>query len=119
MNNQTISTAGLVLAFAIGCGSSVPPARVASTETAVRSARAAGAERVPDANHHLKLAEDELAKAKTLSSKKHRDEAEAMLHRAGADAALAAALTDEARQKAATEGLPGSVPAEQSPLPSR
>ena len=102
--NRTISTVGLVAAFAVGCGSSLPPARVASTETAVQSAREAGAERVPQADQHLKMAEDNLARAKTLNAKKDGDKAEAMLRRASADAALAAALTDEAKQTKAATG---------------
>lgn len=114
----TISTAGLVAAFAIGCASTVPPARVASTETAVQAARDSGADNVPGANAHLKMAEQELAKAKSLNGK-DRDGAEALLTRADSDAALAAALTDEARQKASAESGTHPARAKQPPAPSR
>lgn len=97
--NRTISTVGLAAAFVVGCGSTVPPARIASSEAAVQAAREAGAERVPAANKHLQAAEDELVKAKGVNSTKDREAAEAHLERAEADAALAAALADEARQK--------------------
>ncbi len=101
---RTISTIGLVAAFAIGCGSTVPEARVASTETAVQSARASGADRDPEASRHLKMAEAELSKAKALNGKREGDEASALLSRAESDAALAAALSDEAKQKAWAAG---------------
>jgi Domain of unknown function (DUF4398) len=99
----SISTIALALATALaaGCASTtVPPARVASTESAVQSARAAGADRVPDASAHLKAAEDQLGRAKNLiEKKKDSDQAEALLSRAKSDAALAVALSQQARQE--------------------
>jgi hypothetical protein len=113
--NRTISTVGLVAVFAIGCASTLPSSRVQATETAVQSARESGAGGVPEADKHLKMADDALAQAKSLNRKGEGDEAEAMLTRAEADAALAAALSDEAKQKAAIQGSKGEVRAKQPP----
>lgn len=114
----SISMLGVVAAWAAAaCGSTpVPPARVASTETAVQSARQAGADRVPAANAELKRAEDELGKAKTLIGEGDNKEAEAMLMRAESDAALAAALTREAQQKAVTEAAMQRVRSMSTPM---
>jgi hypothetical protein len=117
--NHKISTIGLVAVFAIGCASTVQPGRLAATETAVQSARAAGAERITDANTHLKLAEDELAQAKRLNSQGDGHAAEALLSRAESDAALAAALSDEAREKEPPKVPTDSARAKQQPEPSR
>ena len=113
---QSIWTLGLVAALAVGCkSSSVPPARVASTEAAVKSAREAGADRVPDAQARLKAAEDQLVMAKRLIDKGETGEVEGLLTRAESDAALAAALSYEAQQKAATEAEKQPVRAKQPP----
>ena len=98
----SICTVGL-LACAVGCASTPPPtAKVASTQTAVQSARAEGAAGVPDAQPYLTKAEDQLGKAHGLMKKGDNDEAAALLTRAEADAQLATALTHEAKQNAAT-----------------
>lgn len=109
--NRTISTAGLVVAaLVIGCGSSVPPSQVASAETAVRSARASGADQNQEAKKHLRMAEDELAKAKKLNADKDHDEAMAMFNRASADAALAESLANESKKKALIAAPPPEGP---------
>ena len=98
--NRMISTAAFaVVAFAIGCGSSVPPARVASAEAAVQWARASGAGSVPEAKPHLTRAEQTLSKAKAVNDHKDRDEAVALFSRAEADAALAASIATESKKK--------------------
>ena len=91
------------LAACAGCASTpVPDARVASTESAVQSARAAGADRVPEANQHLRMADDELGKARGFIQNGDNDKATAMLRRAESDANLAAALSRETKQKMMT-----------------
>lgn len=111
---RSISTLGLVAALAVGCSASpVPPARMASAETAVQSAREAGAERSPEASRHLTLAEDELGKAKMLNSKGKTDEAEQALTRSQSDAALAAALAREAEQRAKSGSMNQTTPSTQ------
>jgi hypothetical protein len=101
---RSISTLGLVAAFAAGCAATpVPSTRFASTEAAVQSARQAGADRIPDASKHLKMAEEQLGSARSLDRGHGKpEEVDAMLIRAKSDAALAAALAQEAKQKART-----------------
>ena len=112
-------TLGVVVACALagGCASTpVPEAQVASTQEAVQSARQAGADRVPEANKHLTMAEDQLAKARTHISKGDNDDALPLLTRAEYDAALAAALSREAQQKAATEAVIVRVQSVSAPM---
>lgn len=103
---MSIRMAGLatVLAVAVGCASApVPTARMTSTEQAVQSARGAGAETVPDADAYLTRAESQLADARQLVDEGENEEAAELLMRAEADAQLAAALSREAQQRAATD----------------
>jgi hypothetical protein len=73
---------------------------MASSEGAIRGAEEAGAQSVPAATLHLKLAEEqrELALALVKDDKNHR--AEYMLARSEADAELAVALARAARAQA-------------------
>lgn len=81
----------------------LPAARVGSAEAGVREARAAGAERIPNAASHLRLAELQIERARRLIEDGEPDRAHWMLLRAEADAAVAAALSREAEQKVATD----------------
>lgn len=96
---SSISTAGLVLAtFVSACAAhSVPAARVGSAEATVRAARADGAATTPDAAVYLRLAEQQVDDAKRLIDEGEPERAEWLLVRAEADAALAAALSREAK----------------------
>ena len=77
----------------------LPAARVGSAEAAVLAARAHGAARLPDAAMHVRLAEDQIARARRLIGEGEHERAEWFLVRAEADATLAAALAREAEQK--------------------
>jgi hypothetical protein len=113
-----ISTLAIMAACAAGCASTpVPTAQVASTETAVQSARAAGASGVPQASSHLTDAESELGKAKNLINSGDNDQAGPLLTRAEADANLAAALSREAQQKASTDAAIQRVRTMSTPTP--
>src|SRR5262245_15246951 len=99
-----IAALGLAAAGAVGCASTpVPAAQVASAETTLRGAREAGADRVPEANRHLQMADDQLGQAKKLIKKGDNDKAAALLARSQSDAALATGLTQEAQQAAARD----------------
>jgi hypothetical protein len=121
--NRTISTVGLLAAAAMACSQTVPASRVASAETAVQLARQGGAASIPNANNQLAIAEDEIVQAKNLNDKRNGDAAEAMLVRAEADAALAAALANEAQHKARLEvpnrGTEDATRAKQAPQQGR
>jgi hypothetical protein len=92
----------LVLSTALGCATtSLPQDRVTSLQASMRSAEEVGAKDVPQAALHLKLAEEELARAKQLAALGDPERAELFLRRAAVDAELALALTreDEAQKE--------------------
>jgi len=100
----------LVPALGIGCGSAPPPtARLGSSEAAIRSAREVGAPNDPKAALHLKLAEEQRAKAEALVKEGKNEEAEGLLMRAEADAELALALARSAQMKAEADKTMESV----------
>jgi hypothetical protein len=86
----------LAIPFMTACAAAPPPSeRMALAESAVRAAQEVGAERVPTAELHVRLAEDEIQKAKALSNNDQNERADTMLQRASADAELALALARE------------------------
>jgi len=96
-----ISAASLFAAVTAGCASAPPPTeRLASAEAAVRAAREVGAERVPTAELQVKLADEEIQKARALAKAGENERAESMLQRASSDAELALALAREGRMRA-------------------
>jgi hypothetical protein len=97
----------VVTALASGCGGAPPPVdqRVA-TEAAIRAAKEAGAEQEPAAKLYLKLADEQLGKAKKLIDDNDNVEALALLQRAESDADLAHALAKKkASEDAAAEAV--------------
>lgn len=89
--------AGLVAA----CGSSTQPPtdRLASTDAAIRSARELGAQSDPQAALHLKLADEQVAQARTLMKDGENKRADLVLQRASSDAELAVMMTKERNAK--------------------
>ncbi len=84
----------------VACASrSLPTARVGSVEAGVRAAREVGAENVPAAALHLRIAQGELSRARTLVHDGEYEQAEWLLVRSEADAALAVALAREANAR--------------------
>lgn len=74
---------------------SAPVQRMADAQAAYRAAKEAGAEKDPQALLHLKLAEEQFAKAKTLLDQEENRRADFLLIRAKADAELALAMAEE------------------------
>ncbi|XXX73074.1 DUF4398 domain-containing protein [Sorangium sp. So ce134] len=96
---------GLVLA---GCGGSMPPPndQLAESQAAIRAADEVGAETDPQATLHLKLAREQLEKAKKLIEAEENEAALRLLERAEADAELALAIAKaRATQAQAEEAL--------------
>ena len=96
--------------FAWACGASIPaPTQpMADAESASRSAREVGADNQPAAKLQVKLADEQIAEAKTLIANGENERASYVLLRARADAELALALAREQnalveRQKAAEQ----------------
>ena len=79
-----------------GCGGDPPPNdRLMASVAAARSAREMGAQSSPQAALHLKLADEEITKAKALMNDGDNKRAAYTLLRAKADAELALALAKE------------------------
>jgi hypothetical protein len=96
MKTKWIWAAGSV-AFLLACGASfpVPTQRMADAESAHRSALELGAANQPAAQLHVKLAEEQMAKAKSLINDGDNKLADSMLIRSKADSELAIALARE------------------------
>lgn len=96
----------LLFATAAACAARpLPAARVGSAEAAVRSAREHGATRLPEAALHLRLAEDQVTRARRLIEEGELEHAQWLLVRAEADASVAEALAREAEQRSAVERI--------------
>jgi hypothetical protein len=96
---STMITGGLALAVA-ACGSYPPPTeRMASSEAAIRGAQEVGSGSVPAAALSVKLAQEEVQKAKQLMQDGDNRRAELVLMRAQADAELALAQAREMQAK--------------------
>jgi hypothetical protein len=91
----------LAAAMLAACGGSFPPPddRLRSTEASVRSAQDLGAANTPQAALHVKLAQEQLDKAKQLMKDGENQRADSILLRATADAELAALLAKETSVK--------------------
>jgi hypothetical protein len=91
------------IGLSLACGASFPPPmqHMADAESAHRSALELGAAAQPAAQLHVKLAEEQMAKAKSLISDGDNKEADSLLIRSKADSELALALARE--QAAAVE----------------
>jgi hypothetical protein len=85
------------VAFSLACGASfpVPTQHMADAESAHRSALELGAASQPAAELHVKLAEEQMSKAKALISDGSNREADSLLIRSKADSELALALARE------------------------
>lgn len=105
-----IVTTGFVAGFALtalACaGAPQPTERLASAQAAVRAAKEVGADNVPQAQLHTKLAEEQVIQANKLIEEGENERADMVLRRATADAELAVALArqaESARQADAAE----------------
>ena len=87
-----------------GCGSyPAPTERAASAEASIRGAQEVGAGSVPSAALSVKLAQEEVQKAKQLMQDGDNKRAELILMRAQADAELALSQAREQQAKAEAE----------------
>lgn len=102
------STSGL--AIVAGCATApMPQAQVASSEGAIAGAQEAGAQWVPQAALHLKLAQEQRERALVLLKDGDTERANHLLARAEADALLAVALSHESQSQAAAEKMLDAV----------
>jgi hypothetical protein len=93
--NKSIVLLVTTSALVLGCGASFPPPtqRLADAESAQRSAAELGAANLPDAQLHLKLAQEQTAQAKSAMTEGDNARADSLLVRAKSDAELAIALS--------------------------
>jgi len=83
-------------ACATACAASQPPTdRMTSAQAAVRAAHDVGAQKVPEAQLHVRLAEEQIRKARSLIDNGDNSRADLILQRANADAELGLALARE------------------------
>ena len=110
MKLSLVTIALAAASSAVACGSSPPPtARYASTSASIRAAHEVGAEKVPDAQLHLAMAEDQLNQAKRLMNDGDNEKAAWLLARAQSDADLAVALAREADTRAAADNVSAQI----------
>lgn len=84
----------------VGCASHpAPTEQLASSLAAVRGAEEVGAKNVPEAALHVKLAEEQIERAKRLMNDGDNAKAEDLAVRAYQDAELALAIAREANSK--------------------
>ncbi len=100
--NRIIGLAVVVIGVGAGACASAPPPheRVASSEASIRGAREVGAEQIPQGALELKLAQEELERAKAQMRAGDNSAASFTLLRSQADAELALALAREAKTRA-------------------
>ncbi len=100
MTRALISGLSITLFFGAACGGAVVPhEKMAAAEAEMRAAEVAGARDVQQAALHLKMANDQVAKAKGLIERNENEEAALILDCAQADAQYALALAKEEATK--------------------
>jgi len=96
MNKLKIAIATGVSLLGLGCASNPMPAeQMASAEASLRAAQEIGAQRVPRAELHMRLAREQLTTARKLNADGENERAVMLLTRARADAELAIAIARE------------------------
>lgn len=109
----------MVLLTAAGCAGAPPPqAEVASAAAAVRGAEEAGAHQFPQAELHLKLANEQVQHARALMEDEKNERARAIAVRAYQDAELAIAIARTAQSEQQLQTFVAHHPSVQSAEPS-
>jgi hypothetical protein len=89
---------GLLAASAGACGgAAVPQETLTAAQASVKGAEVGGATQDPKAQLHLKLANEQIEKAKKLIENGDNEEAARLIDRAQADADLALALAQQGK----------------------
>jgi len=105
------STYAALVAVCAACASyPEPTTHLAASMAAVRGAETAGAEQVPQAALHLKLAQEQLAQAESMINSDDNERADGMAIRAYNDAELALALAREAQSRQKLESYAEAHP---------
>lgn len=92
-SNIIVSLTSLSALFVAACGSAaLPMDKLTEAKSTVRAAQEAGAQGTPQAQLHLKMANDELASAQKAVDDNDGERARLLLNQAQADADLSLAL---------------------------
>jgi hypothetical protein len=104
MAKALVSGLSAITLLWLGCGSApVPHEKMAAAEAEMRAAEVGGARDVQQAALHLKMAQDQVAKAKKLIEDDENEEATLVLDCAQVDAQYALALAKEEATKKEAE----------------
>lgn len=110
MRNLKLSLVIGATLVGVGCGSTaLPTEKLTAAEASVRAAQEVGASSVPQAELHLKLAQEQVQTARKLSSDGDNERAAQVLLRAKADADLALALARDAQAAREVEAAGGKL----------
>jgi hypothetical protein len=97
MRHLSLASSALLI---VACGgAAIPQEQLTSSKATISVAQAEGAPNEPKAALHLKLAQEQVAKAEALIADGDNEEAAQLIERAQADADLAVALAKESRAK--------------------
>lgn len=96
---------------------SAPVQRMADAQAAFRAAKEAGADKDPQALFHLKLAEEQFAKAKNMLDQEENRRADFLLIRSKADAELALAIAQEQENRKEAEEVRSKAGQQPQPAP--
>jgi hypothetical protein len=105
-----VTMTSLAALFAAGCGSSAMPLdKLTDAKSTVRAAQEAGAQNTPQAQLHLKMANDELASAQKATDDKDADRARLLLNQAQSDADLSLAQARGSADKQAADAAQARI----------
>jgi hypothetical protein len=121
VRQQGVGLVGCAIAM-IGlaaCASAPPPhERHAASQAAIRTAKEMNADQIPQAALHLKLAQEQFDKGKSLMNDGDNRAATFMLMRAKADAELALAMARENKTRTEAQLLLDKLRAARGPTPT-
>lgn len=103
--NMAAALASIALAACAHAGGPPHHAKADFSEASIRTARALGADRIPEAAPRLEAAQDNLARALRAMEQGETEQADGLLVRAEADAELAATLAREAHARTDAEEI--------------
>jgi len=105
-----VSLTSMAALFAAACGSAaLPMDKLTEAKSTVRAAQEAGAQGTPQAQLHLKMANDELASAQKAIDDNDGDRARLLLNQAQADADLALTLARGSSDKDAAQAAQAKI----------
>jgi hypothetical protein len=100
---HVLSLSALALTIGACGGAAVPQEALTAAQASVKGAEVGGANENPKAQLHLKLANEQIEKARKLIEDGNNEEAARVISRAQVDAELALALAEQAKSQQAAQ----------------